>query len=192
MTKISKSPERHTFQADNYVKRCEEEGTVPSEDYLDLYKSWRQQDDENMVDPKWQKDNLEYDLRSTEWILEKVRGDDVYAQNLYAAMCNNDFTKREMWPILKEQRWSCSWRHAGGIVADMKQEGDYIDWYCSGIRNDGYLDAQTDTSELTMEQEAFRKKTAAYVPESLVTDEIENDLFKLGWLVIKYDNTKDI
>ena len=191
MSKISKSPERHTFQADNYVNRCEEEGKEPREDYLNLFKTWRQQDEENMIDPKWQKDNMEYDLRSTEWILEKVRGDDVYAQNLYAAMCNNDFTKREMWPILKEQKWSCSWRHAGGIVADMKQEGDYIDWYCSGIRNDGYQD-EDDQTELTIEQEIIRKKFAAYVPESVVTDEIENDLFRLGWLVIKYDDTKDI
>jgi len=192
MTKISKSPERHTFQAEGYIKRCEEEGKEPSEDYLNLYKSARQQDEENMVDPKWQKDNMEYDLRSIEWILEKVRGDDVYAQNLYAAMCNNEFVKREMWPILKDQRWSCSWRHAGGIVADMRQEGDYIDWYCSGIRNDNYQDDPNDTTELTIEQEAFRKKIAAYVPESVVTDEIENDLFKLGWLVVKYDNSKDI
>ena len=191
MTKISKSPERHTFQADNYVNRCEEEGKEPSEDYLNLFKTWRQQDEENMIDPAWQKNNMEYDLRSTEWILEKVRGDDVYAQNLYAAMCNNDFTKREMWPILKEQKWSCSWRHAGGIVADMKQEGDYIDWYCSGIRNDGYQDEDAQT-ELTIEQEIIRKKFAAYVPESVVTDEIETDLFRLGWLVIKYDDTKDI
>jgi hypothetical protein len=136
---ISKSPERHTFQAESYVKRCEEEGKEPSEDYLDLYKSARQQDEEKMVDPKWQKDNLEYDLRSTDWILEKVRGDDVYAQNLYAAMCNNDFTKREMWPILKDQRWSCSWRYAGGIIADMQEKGDYIDWYCSGIRGNEEL-----------------------------------------------------
>jgi len=191
MTKISKSPERHTFQADNYVKRCEEEGATPSEDYLDLYKSWRQQDEENMIDPKWQKDNMEYDLRSTEWILEKVRGDDVYAQNLYAAMCNNDFTKREMWPILKEQKWSCSWRHAGGIIADMREQGDYIDWYCSGIRNGEYQD-EDDQTELTVEQQAHRKKIEAYVPESFVTDEIETDLFRLGWLVVKYDDTKDI
>lgn len=192
MTKISKSPERHTFQAENYVKRCEEEGTTPSEDYLNLYKSARQQDEENMVDPKWQKDNLEYDLRSTEWILEKVRGDDVYAQNLYAAMCNNDFVKREMWPILKDQRWSCSWRHAGGIIADMRQEGDYIDWYCSGIRNDGYQNDEDTQTELTIEQEAIRKKFDAYVPESVVTDEIENDLHRLGWIVVKYDDSKDI
>jgi hypothetical protein len=66
----------------------------------------------------------------------------------------------------------------------MQQKGDYIDWYCSGIRNDQYQ----DDPELTIEQEAFRKKIAAYVPESQVTHEIDQDLYKLGWLVIT-DNT---
>ena len=172
---ISKSPERYTFQADAYVKRCEEANEEPSEAYLDLYKSARQQDEENMVDPDWQKDNLEYDLRSTDWILEKVRASQSYAQNLYAAMCNNDFTKREMWPILKEQKWSCSWRHAGGIIADMRQKGDYIDWYCSGM---GGL-ATYDVAE----GDAYMSKMK-YVPESVVTEEIEIDLNRLGWIVV--------
>ena len=180
MTKISKSPERHTFQAEQYVKRCEEEGKEPREDYLNLYKSARQQDEERMVDPAWQKDNMEYDLRSTEWILEKVRSNDIYAQNLYAAMCNNEFTKREMWPILKDQRWSCSWRYAGGIIADMQQKGDYIDWYCSGIRNDGYQD---DLDSVKPNQ---------HVSEGLVTEEIQDDLFKLGWLVVPEGKDIDI
>ena len=182
---ISKSPERHTFQAENYVKRCEEEGKDPSEDYLELFKSARQRDEENMADPKWQKDNLEYDLRSTDWILEKARGDDVYAQNLYAAMCNNEFVKREMWPILKDQRWSCSWRHAGGIVADMQQKGDYIDWYCSGIRDTRTL-SDSELAALTEQEQFAYKAGEGYVSESVVTDEIENDLYKLGWIVVKY------
>jgi hypothetical protein len=180
MTKISKSPDRHTFQAENYVKRCEEKGEEPNEGYLNIYKSARQQDDENMVNPEWQKDNLEYDLRSTDWILEKVRNNDNYAQNLYAAICNNDFIKREMWPILKDQRWSCSWRHSGGIIADMQEKGDYIDWYCSGIGNKeaGY---GLDHYEPTPDPDG-----RDYVPESVVTEEIENDLYTLGWLVVKY------
>jgi hypothetical protein len=182
MTNISKSPERHTFQQEGYVRRCEEKGEDPNPDYIDMYKSWRQQDEENMIDPNWQKDNMEYDLRITEWILEKVRGDDVYAQNLYAAMCNNDFTKREMWPILKEQKWSCSWRHAGGVIADMREEGDYMDWYCSGIRNHEELTPEEFTA-LTLEEQLFRKKIDAYVSESVVTEEIKDDLYKLGWLV---------
>lgn len=183
MTKISKSPQRHTFQAEGYINRCEEAGKEPSADYLNMYKTFREQDDENMIDPKWQKDNLEYDLRSTDWILEKVRGDEVYAQNLYAAMCNNEFTKREMWPILSEKKWSCSWRHAGGIVADMREQGDYIDWYCSGIRNDEPL-AEGEWESMTIEQQEYFKRRNAFVPESQVTHEIDNDLYKLGWLVI--------
>jgi hypothetical protein len=178
MTKISKSPDRHTFQAESYIKRCEENGEEPIEGYLNVYKSARQQDEENMVNPEWQKDNLEYDLRSTDWILEKVRTSDSYAQNLYAALCNNDFTKKEMWPILKDQRWSCSWRRAGGIVADMLEKGDYIDWYCSGMGGLSGYDKDSETYE------EWQKRTK-YVSESHVTEEIENDLDRLGWIVIK-------
>ena len=55
---ISSSPKRHTFQMENYVNRCEDKGEEPREDYLNMYKSWQHQDEENMVDPNWQKDNL--------------------------------------------------------------------------------------------------------------------------------------
>jgi hypothetical protein len=182
---ISKSPQRHTFQAEQYVERCLKEGTEPSEGYLNLYKSARQQDDENMVDPKWKKDNLEYDLRSTDWILEKVRSNDRYAQNLYAAMCNNEFIKREMWPILKDQRWSCSWRHSGGIIADMQEKGDYIDWYCSGIRDTRTL-SESEMAVLTEQEQIAYTAGEGYVGEGFVTDEIKDDLYKLGWLVAEY------
>jgi hypothetical protein len=173
---ISKSPERYTFQAENYIKRCEEEGKEPNEDYLNFYKSAREQDAENIVDPAWQKDNMEYDLRSTDWILAKVRGSESYAQNLYAAMCNMQFIKLDVMPILKNQRWSCSWRHSGGIIADMREEGDYIDWYCSGIGNseDGYgLDS---------------RRANGYVPEGTVTDEIREDLKCLGWAAVEWED----
>ena len=182
---ISKSPERHTFQAENYVNRCEEKGEEPREDYLNMFKSFRQQDEENMFNPDWQKDNLEYDLRATNWILEKVRSNDRYAQNLYAAMCNNDFIKREMWPILKDQRWSCSWRHSGGIIADMQEKGDYIDWYCSGIRDTRTLSA-SEMSALTEQEQIAYTAGQGYVGEGVVTDEIKDDLDRLGWLVAEY------
>ena len=171
MTNVSKSPERHTFQQEGYIRRCEEKGEEPREDYLSMFKSFRQQDEENMVDPKWQKNNMEYDLRTTDWILAKVRESDSYAQNLYAAICNNDFCKREMWPILKEEYWSASWRSAGGIIADMREEGDYINWYCSGIGG-GLGNGDEDG-------------TKGYVSESVVTEEIKDDLYKLGWLVVE-------
>ena len=172
MSKINSSPERHTFQADNYVRRCEEEGKDPNPDYLDLYKSARQQDEENMVNPEWQKNNLEYDLRSTKWICDRAKSNKTYAQNLYAAMCNQDWQRNEVWPLLKGQTYSCSWRYAGGIVADMRESGDYIEWYCSGIQGE----PDDDWVDL------------GHVPEGTVTDQIRKDLFKLGWIPKEYND----
>jgi len=177
MKKISSSPQRHTFQAENYVKRCEEEGTEPSEDYLNLYKSAKQQDAENMVNPTWQKNNMEYDLRASAELCAKVKASDVYAQNLYAAMCNMTWQRREFWQEMKGEVWHCSWRHAGGIVADMREAGDYIDWYCSGIRNDAGYNPEFNI--------AFPN---GYVPESVVTEEIELDLNRLGWRPSPYND----
>ena len=180
---ISSSPDRNTFQLENYVKRQEEAGKLPAPEYMDMFKTWREQDQANIVDPKWQKDNMEYDLRSTQWIIDKVKSSEVYAQNLYASMCNNDFTKNDVWPILTDKRWSCSWRHAGGIIADMQEKGDYIDWYCSGIRDSKILD-DDEFSALTKEQQESYIQGKKFVPESCVTDEIREDLLKLGWIVI--------
>jgi hypothetical protein len=180
---ISSSPDRNTFQLENYVKRQEEAGKLPAPEYLEMFKTWREQDEANIVDPEWQKDNMEYDLRSTQWIIDKVKDDEVYAQHLYASMCNNDFTKNDVWPILNEKRWSCSWRHAGGIIADMQEKGDYIDWYCSGIKDSKILD-DDEYQALTKEQQEGYIQGKKFVPESCVTDEIREDLLKLGWIVI--------
>jgi hypothetical protein len=120
-------------------------------------------------DPEWQKNNLEYDLRSSEYIVEKCKNR-AYAQNIYAALCNNEFQRNDVMPILKDETWSCSWRYAGGIVADLRGEGDYLDWYCTGIRH--------DDGELTN----------SYIGEGQVTDEVKEDFFKLGWLVVESDH----
>jgi hypothetical protein len=185
---ISKSPDRYTFQKEGYIKRCEEQGKLPNTDYIEMYKSWRQQSLELEESDEWKLDNMEYDLRSTQWIVDKVKSDEVYAQHLYAAICNNDFTKNDVWPILTEKRWSASWRHAGGIIADMQEKGDYIDWYCSGIRDSKELD-DDQFQQLTREQQESYIQSKAFVSESVVTDEIREDLLKLGWIVI--DNTDE-
>lgn len=187
--KVASSPERHTFQAECYIKRCEEEGEEPSPDYLNMYKTIKEQDAENLKNPEWQKLNLEYDLRSTEWICQKAKDSEVYAQNLYAAMCNMRWCKLDTTnalEILKDNHWSCSWRYAGGIVADMIEEGDYIDWYCSGIRNDGFDDPE-EPKELTEEQRLRKEMYAKFVGESVVTEEIAEDLRKLGWVPVEWD-----
>lgn len=186
---ISKSPERGSFQITNLVEKVKlgEKSAESAEKMIELYKSWRQQALELEETDEWKKDNMEYDLRSTQWISDKVKADDVYAQQLYASMCNNDFTKNDVWPILTEKKWSCSWRHAGGVIADMKEKGDYIDWYCSGIRDNKILD-DDEYQALSKEQQEYYIQCKKFVPESVVTDEIREDLLKLGWIVIDDHN----
>ncbi len=183
---ISSSPERNTFQMESYVKRCKEEGKEPSQEYLDMFLETQKDSMAKFDDSESRIDNLEYDLRTTDWILEKVRNNEAYAQNLYASMCNTDFIKNDVWPILTEKKWSCSWRYAGGIIADMRQEGDYIDWYCSGIRGGDEL---SEDFEPTPEQAERMKIVDQFVGEGHVTDEVRADLLKLGWIVVEDDGT---
>lgn len=177
----SKSPERHTFQKQGYVQRCEEKGETPNENYLNMFERILDDHNRKFDNPESRKNNMEWDLLTTDWILEKVRGNDAYAQNLYAAMCNMRFVRKELFPYLRQDPdkdlWSASWRYAGGIIADMQQKGDYIDWYCSGIRNVSHD-----------EEENKLWDGRNYVPEGVVTEEIEADLLKLGWIPVPWDD----
>ena len=175
---VSKSPERHTFQKEKYIERQTENNNPISQDYLDLFANILEQDKNKFSDPENCKNNLEYDLLTTDWILEKVRVSDTYAQNLYAAMCNMRFVKKDLFPYLRQDPdkdlCSYSWRYTGGIIADMQQKGDYIDWYCSGM-GEGLGNGDEDG-------------TKGYVPEGQVTEEIANDLKTLGWVAVEWDN----
>ena len=183
MKELASSPDRGTFQRDAYIQRQLEAGHDINEPdiqrMIKFYEDWAENTKQREVDPEWQKQNLEWDLRTTPWIIEKCSAD-YYAQNLYAAMCNIRWQKREVIPILKDEYWSCSWRSAGGIVADLQGKGDYIDWYCSGIGNHMSDDDETDGSENLLAK--------GYVPEGTVTDEIENDMYVLGWVHSEWPN----
>jgi len=196
MTKLSNSPQRNSFQRGKYLERKELEEKTPDNDdtvaaMLDYYSSWDARKAELEADPAWAENNMEYDLRTTDWILEKVRSSDSYAQNLYAAMCNNDFQKNDFLPRLKGQTWSCSWRYAGGIIADMREKGDYIDWYCTGIRDVGYEVDDEQFRQMSKEEQESYIVTKNYVSESVVTDEIQADLKRLGWFVVDDPNHKN-
>ena len=115
--------------------------------------------------------DLERELKQSPLILEKVK-DDRYSQNLYAALCNMEWQKVEVLPVLKEELWHCSWRYAGGIVAELRFEGDYLDWYCSGI-GEGLGNGDPDG-------------TKGYVSEGIVTEEIAADLKTLGWIPVPW------
>jgi hypothetical protein len=64
----------------------------------------------------------------------------------------------------------------------MQEKGDYIEWYCSGIGN------QEAGFGLDHYQPTPDPDGRDYVPESVVTDEIREDLKKLGWIAVPWDD----
>lgn len=119
--------------------------------------------------------SMQTDMMEAEWFRNKVKSSKAYAQNLYAAMCNNDFQKQDVWEVLTDNTWGCSWRAAGSVVATLRDcDEGYMDYYCSGMGGFGNYDK--DPVEYYEE--------TGYVAESEVTDEIREDLARLGWRVV--------
>jgi len=142
-------------------KRADEKMATDHTEWQKIVKQCEAIRKENQKQPE---NNLEFDLLNTQWITDKVE-DDVYAQHLYAALCNNQFYKGEM-----KEPWTCSWRYAGGIIADVRwlatgKAYDYLDFYCSSALSDN----------------------PKFVAEGTVTDEVREDLTKLGWRVESYE-----
>jgi hypothetical protein len=109
--------------------------------------------------------SLEADLYLSELIRNKAAGNDIYCQNLYAALCNNEFQRLEVDPILLDERWSCSWRYAGGVASKLYNglgSENYMQYYCAGLGLHDFDD---------------------YVHEGTVTEEIRSDLLHMGWVV---------
>ena len=108
--------------------------------------------------------DLEDDLLESRYIKQKVREDDVYAQNLYAALCNMQWVKDD-----SVQAWHCSWRYAGSLVAQMNGERDYLDWYLSTtlFSKDGYIN------------------------EGALKDNIVEDLKLLGWNPLPWEKSQE-
>lgn len=68
---------------------------------------------------------------------DRVRTDDTFARELYAALCNMRWRRdgSETEPV------SMSWRYAGGVIAHLACKGEcYLDYYCSG--NEGKVSEQ--------------------------------------------------
>lgn len=124
--KYSTSPERGSSYRKYLLQQLEQMKTS-QDDYEGMMKmldeNYKREEDED------KSFNLGYDLRSNERMLAKARNSEVYCRDLYAALCNNQF-------FYGDKPWTCTWRFAGGIIADMLEKGDYIDWYCSG--NEGF------------------------------------------------------
>ena len=145
---MRRSPNRYTFQLESYKQRQAEAGKTAENDDTtrameEFYASFKARDAENEADPEWRKNNLEWDLRTSDVMCARVK-DDEYAKKLYSALCNTDWLPIEVIPLLRQHpdkdMWSCSWRYAGGIIANMREQGDYMDWYCGGM--EGFIDPE--------------------------------------------------
>lgn len=127
--------------------------------------------------------DLVEDIYRDDEILNKIRSRDDYAQNLYAAWCNMRWCPKELWPAIRQDPdkdlWSASWRGAGGIIADFRRNGDYMDWYCSGMGGLATYDLEEGDKYMA------EKK---YVPEGHITDEIATDLDRLGWFPVPWED----
>lgn len=96
--------------------------------------------------------NMERDLAQLGDLVE----DDEFANELYRSSCNTSWVHED------GSTWSCSWRYAGGMVADLRNERrgphsthyeDYLEFYCLG-------------------------------GEGTVSDRIAKTLGKLGWKAV--------
>ena len=129
--------------------------------------------------------DLAISLRNSQLIVAKVKANPVYAQHLYAALCNNDFYEHsDILELLKDSTWSCSWRASGEIVSELQGFGDYLNWYCSGIRGTDKRDNELYIT-LTPEQQAHYIESSMYVEEGTITEEVSKDLYNIGWMTVK-------
>lgn len=88
--------------------------------------------------------DLETDLRNNHVIVDKIQASWDYSQRLYSTLANNVFCRMSDTgkPCL-DSHWSCTWRYAGGLVAELAKRAEgYMDYYCSG--NEGLVDPEVE------------------------------------------------
>ena len=97
---------------------------------------------------------MEHDIKNSHEVITLCKNHDI-AVEFYQALCNMRWRKIPSLPpdelVVEKLKgnepdvWSCSWRFAGAIIADIRNSHhstreDYMDFYCSG--NEGTV---TDT-----------------------------------------------
>lgn len=117
--------------------------------FLDLQKAalaWARGFGETFSVPRERKkdlildDSLEHAIKADPTFLARIK-DVGFARVVYAALCNRE------WITKAGQRWSCTWRYAGGLVAEIRAEGeDYLDFYV-GFGDDEWMPADASGLE---------------------------------------------
>lgn len=98
--------------------------------------------------------NFEEDLYK---LSDKMKENVEFSTDVYRALCNMRWQDKSYLTNI----YSCSWRYAGGLVADIRGGGEnYLDFYCSGN-------------------------------EGAVTNEVKKAMGKLGWKQLPWDDEED-
>lgn len=132
-----------------YQQLCNQTVLQDEELSLQVLSEWKEQEKKLFVEIREVFMRFEYydSPFAVEPFKSKMQSDS-YASDFYAALCNNDFEHES------GEKFCCSWRFAGGVVAQIREQGeDYIDFYCRGS-------------------------------EGNITDEVLADLTSAGWKVI--------
>jgi hypothetical protein len=94
---------------------------------------------------------MEHDMASSRAIIKLLEDSDTAAQ-FYSALCNVEWVRISKIPEdeqiidalmgVDRSEWSCSWRYAGGLIAQIRTlnynlHEDYMDFYCCG--NEGHV-----------------------------------------------------
>lgn len=150
--------------------------------------------------PALKNQSLKQALKGTPWISEKIKRSEIYAQNMYAALCSNVFMSpsaqegavdEESEEVLSR----LSWREAGALVAEIRDGETFLDWYCSGIfiddrqgnagNDSGFSEVKCNTGNVDMASntnETASRTIESFVPEQTITPEVRLDLETLGWV----------
>ena len=99
--------------------------------------------------------DLERDLLNCQFIKDKIRSEDGYAERFYDALCNTKWYHDSVihGTGTEDDAWSCSWRYAGSLVATLRACGeDYLNYYCSGSEGSVAPDIVIDLKQLGWRQ----------------------------------------
>ena len=58
--------------------------------------------------------------------INEIKSSDDFCEDLWSSMANVEWLNKD------GSEFSCTFRYAGGLIADIREEGSYMDWYCSG------------------------------------------------------------
>ena len=57
---------------------------------------------------------------------ERMKTDEEFCKQVWSSLANVD------WTHVDGDKGDYSFRSAGGLISDIREEGCYMDWYCSG------------------------------------------------------------